>query len=158
MNGTLPIAFLLLLTQASSVALAKPKTVFEALEGFKGKWNIQAGGKSLPIEMTYDEGSKDSIVTEQFGKELSVFYRDGKNILMTHFCNAGNQPRLKLNDSNEPGKFEFVTFDVTNLKNADDPHVRRIIYRVRNEKQIELELVWKKGKSEESEKYVLSKK
>ena len=33
---------------------------------------------------------------EQFGKELSVFYRDGRSLLMTHFCNAGSQARLRL--------------------------------------------------------------
>ena len=75
--------------------------------------------------MTYEIGSKGSIVTEQFGKELSVFYRDGQGLLMTHLCNAGNQPRLRLRENGRPGIFEFEMFDITNLQSADADHVRQ---------------------------------
>ena len=91
--------------------------------------------------MIYDEGSKDSIVTEQFGKELSVIYKSGKNLSMIHFCNGGNQPRLELKDANGSGYFEFVMFDITNLKSPDSPYVRKIIYTVASEKRINLEIV-----------------
>ena len=92
------VGFLLFLTLAASAALGSSETAFETFKGFEGKWAIRSGQKTLPIEMTYEIGSKGSIVTEQFGKELSVFYRDGQSLLMTHFCNAGNQPRLRLRE------------------------------------------------------------
>jgi hypothetical protein len=131
---------------------------FEAFKSFSGTWSIQSGDKTLPFKMTYDTGSKDSIVTELFGKELSVFYRDGENLLMTHFCNAGNQPRLRLKESNRPGYFEFEMFDITNLKDLQvSAHVHRAIYQVIDDKRIKLELIWKKGKSEESENYILTR-
>jgi hypothetical protein len=69
--------------------------VFEAFKSLKGRWTIQSGGKTIATVMTCDIGSKDSIVTEQSGKELSVIHRDGQDLQITHFCNAGNQPRLK---------------------------------------------------------------
>jgi hypothetical protein len=108
-------------------------------------------------EMTYEIGSKGSIVTEQFGKELSVFYRDGQSLLMTHFCNAGNQPRLRLRENTRPGVFEFQMFDITNLQSADADHVERVVYRIIDDKTMDLEIVWKNGKSEESEKYTLTR-
>lgn len=37
----------------------------------------------------------------RYSKELSVIYRDGENLLLTHFCNAGNQPRLRLSHRSE---------------------------------------------------------
>ena len=137
-------------------AWASAEEALAVLKSFKGAWVIQSGEKTLPFKMTYDTGSKESIVTELFGKELSVFYRDGNNLLMTHFCNAGNQPRLKLKQGSHSGQLEFEMYDITNL---DDPtegsHVQRAVYNVVNDKRIELELVWSKGKSEKSEKYVL---
>jgi len=107
--------------------------------------------------MTYESGSKGSIVTEQFGKELSVFYRDGQSLLMTHFCNAGNQPRLRLRENTRPGVFEFQMFDITNVQSAGRDHVERVVYRIVDDKTIDLEIVWKNGKSEESEKYTLTR-
>ena len=151
------VRILLFLMLAASAAIGSSETAFETFKGFAGKWAIRSGQKTLPIETTYESGSKDSIVTEQFGKELSVFYRDGQRLLMTHFCNAGNQPRLQLRGNTQPGVFEFQMFDITNLPSADADHVETVIYRVVDDKTIDLEIVWQHGKSEESEKYTLTR-
>ena len=37
------------------------------------------------------------------------------------------------------------------------PHVERVVYRIIDDKTIDLEIVWKNGKSEESEKYALTR-
>jgi hypothetical protein len=149
------IGLLFLMVHSVFAALGSSETTFETFKSLQGKWSIQSQGKTLPIEMTYDVGSKGSIVTEQFGKELSVIYRDGESLWMTHFCNAGNAPRLRLKDSGQPRVMEFETFEVANLKSADAAHVERIIYRIVDDKKIDLEIVWLEGKSEKSEKYAL---
>ncbi|MBV9479584.1 MAG: hypothetical protein JO249_02380 [Acidobacteria bacterium] len=130
---------------------------FATFKSLNGRWAIESNGKTLPIEMRYEVGSKESIVIEQFGKELSVIYLDGENLLMTHFCNAGNQPRLRLKEGGQPGVLEFEMFDITNLKDASTPHVERIVYKVIDGSRMTLELFWKKGQSEESERYTLSR-
>ena len=141
---------------ASSVS-AGELTPFEVFQSLKGTWMIRAGDKALPFNMTYDVGSNGTIVTEQFGKELSVFYRDGDSFVMTHFCNRGNQPRLKLKPGSPPGRYEFDMFDITNLKVAPDAHVQRIIYEILDSTHMNLEIIWKKDAGEESEKYALTK-
>ena len=62
--------------------------------------------------MVYDIAYKGSIVTEQFGKQLSVFYQD---------------------------------------------HVQHVIYKILDEKKIDLEIVWEENSSRTSETYSLSK-
>ncbi|HXY08666.1 MAG TPA: hypothetical protein VEI52_12570 [Terriglobales bacterium] len=151
------VGFLLFLMLTASGAVESSETPFEIFKGFEGKWAIRSGQTTLSIEMTYESGSKGSIVTEQFGKELSVFYRDGQSLLMTHFCNAGNQPRLRLRENTRPGVFEFQMFDITNLQSADADHVEKVIYKIIDDKTIDLEVVWNNGKSEESEKYTLTR-
>ena len=136
---------------------AGEQTPFEVFKGLQGQWSIRAGDKTLPFHMTYDLGSNGSIVTEQFGKELSVFYSDGGSFVMTHFCNRGNQPRLKLKSGDPRGRYEFDMFDITNLKVSSEAHVQKIIYEILDPKQMNLEIIWKKGVGEESEKYVLTK-
>lgn len=143
---------------AASHASAEDLTPFEIFKSLKGTWMIQAGDKTLAFDMTYALGSNGTIVMEQFGKELSVFYSDAGNFVMTHFCNRGNQARLKLKSGGAPGRYEFEMLEITNLKEASDPHVQRIIYELLDSKHMNLEIIWKKESGEESEKYVLTKR
>jgi hypothetical protein len=154
--GLLPCA-MLLLTQGATTAIADSGGVFDVFKSLQGRWSIQSGGKTITTVMTYDVGSKDSIVTEQFGKELTVIHRDGQDLQMTHFCNAGNQPRLRLKKSRSPKLFEFAMFDITNLRKSDEPHVQKILYTIVDEKHMKLEIIWKTGGSSESEKYTLTR-
>jgi hypothetical protein len=89
--------------------------------------------------------------------QYNVVATRGQSLLMTHYCNAGNQPRLRLRENTRPGVLEFQMFDITNLQSADADHVERAVYRIIDDKTIDLEIVWKKGKSEESEKYTLTR-
>ncbi|WP_413574675.1 hypothetical protein ACLVWU_10635 [Bdellovibrio sp. HCB290] len=147
----------LLLTNISHAASDSTLDIFKSLAG---SWSIQdkVTGKILPFEMKYELGSRDSIVTEQFGKELSVFHQDKKDLLMTHYCNRGNQPRLKLLTGNDPTKIEFELVDITNLDTPDDPHVQKIVYWVLDSTHLDLEIIWQIGSQVKSEKYSLTKK
>ena len=152
----------LLVLALSGSAVASPPSVgeltpFEVFQSLKGAWTIRTGDNTLPFNMTYAVGSNGTIMTEQFGKELSVFYSDHGSFVMTHFCNRGNQPRLKLKADGPPGRYEFDMFDITNLKDISDAHVQKIIYEILDPKHINLEIIWKKGAGEESEKYALTR-
>lgn len=136
---------------------------FQQLQSMKGSWTIESEGKTLPIEMSYAEGSKGSIVSEQFGQELSVFYKDEADLFMAHYCNVGNQPRLKLNkEDSDHEKIVFDFFDVTNLSSPEASHIQKVIYKVLDSNKVSLELIWKKTKGKiiatESEKYLLTRK
>jgi hypothetical protein len=120
-----------------SVLFAGEQTPFEVFKGLQGRWSIRAGDKTLPFHVTYDLGSNSSVLTEASGKELSVFYSDKGNLLMTHFCNRGNQPRLKLKASSAARRYEFEMFDITNLEDPSDDHVHTIIYEIPDPQHIE---------------------
>jgi hypothetical protein len=61
----------------ATAAPASSSTAFELLKSFRGDWTILANGKPLSFPMHYAFASKDTVITEQFGKELSVFSHDG---------------------------------------------------------------------------------
>jgi hypothetical protein len=148
---------ILALSLLSSSSFADGKAALDLFKSLKGAWTIQENGKPLPIKMNYDLGSRDTVVMEQFGKELSVFYVDKNELLITHFCNRGNQPRLRLAKGKISNTYEFEMIDVTNLESQDDSHVQKIIYRVLDQMHIDLELVWKIGRQFKFEKYALIK-
>lgn len=60
---------------------------------------------------------------------LSVYHRDGDALLMTHYCAAGNQPRLraKIGKDNNELIFEFV--GGSNLNPAKDLHIHGGVIR-----------------------------
>jgi hypothetical protein len=147
----------LYLCAACTAILAGEQKPFDVFKSLQGEWAITAGDKSLPFHMTYSLGSNGSIVTEQFGKELSVFYNDKSDLSMIHFCNRGNQPRLKLKSGSAAGRYEFEMFDITNLKDPSADHVRAIIYEIPDSGHIHLRIIWKKGDGEESEEYALTR-
>lgn len=146
------IAFTGNLTHADSVS------TFDFFKSMKGSWNIFENGVLLPIEMTYALGSRDSIVEERFGRELSVFYIDKSDLLMTHFCNRGNQPRLKLIHGGQSDIFEFELVDITNLKSDSDPHVEKMRYKVIDSRRVDLQIIWRVGQDKRIEEYILQKK
>ena len=144
----------------SSVSIAQTNTVPSPLDSFKkleGTWSIQTGGKTLNIQVTYQLASKDTIVTEQFGRELSVFAMDGTALTMTHYCNVGNQPRLRLKPQNPHNVYEFDLVEVIRPRDAPADHVERLTYKFLSDKQIDLTIIWWHPSGEEIEHYVLER-
>ena len=130
---------------------------FATLKGLQGVWTIQAAGHEIATKMTYDIGSKGSIVTEEFGRELSVFSLDRGAVLMTHYCNAGNQPRLRLKQPHAAGVFDFAMTDITGLDDPNGAHVREVLYRVRDARTIDLTIFWANAGAGPPEAYTLSR-
>lgn len=51
-------------------------------------------------------------MAEQFGRELSVFSMDNGALTLTHFCNVGNQVRLRQRSGTAPDVYEFDATEV----------------------------------------------
>jgi hypothetical protein len=143
-----------------SLSVAQTNTVHSPLDSFKkleGTWSIQTGGKTLNIQVTYQLASKGTIVTEQFGRELSVFAMDGAALTMTHYCNVGNQPRLRLKPQSAQNVYEFDLLEVIRPMSAPADHVERVIYQFLNDKRIDLKIIWWHPSGEETEHYLLER-
>jgi len=59
---------------------------------------------------------------------LTVYHMDGENLMLTHYCMAKNQPRLRANTISADGKqitFEFL--DGTNLASRDVGHMDKVV-------------------------------
>lgn len=153
-KAILTIVFLMTSLQAFA---NKKVDDLEFFKSMKGSWSIKSGKKELPIKMTYDVGSRGNIVTENFGKELSVMSKDGEATILTHFCNRGHQSRLKLKSRSSKRKFVFEAFDLINIASKKDPHVHKIVYKPKSKSVVELNIVWKIDTKEKTEEYLLSK-
>ena len=139
------------------VSAARGGTVAPPLDSLKklqGTWSIQSDGKALRIQMTYLLASNDTIVTEQFGRELSVFALQDATLTMTHYCNVGNQPHLRVKQQTVPNVYEFELYELVSPEGAPPDHVEKIIYQFLSDRRIDLRIIWWHPSGSETEHYL----
>ena len=60
-------------------------------------------------------------------------------LVLTHFCGAGNQPRMRVTNVEEGGKrIAFEMYDITNLADADAYHSTRVDVVFLSETRVDL--------------------
>ena len=100
------------------------QAAFNRLKRLVGTWDEAEYGRVIEYRLT----GKGSALIEEFVGDppmTSVYHLDGDDLRMTHYCNAGNQPRMMaaLYES-DTLKFDFV--DVTNLSAPNAYHTRTL--------------------------------
>ncbi len=61
---------------------------------------------------------------------ISMFHMDGDRLLLTHYCSAGNQPRMAASLSPDGKSVTFNFVDATNLVAPHTGHMNRVIFSV----------------------------
>ena len=108
---------------------------FEKLKGLVGHWESEKSNMNkatLDLELT----SGGTAVLEKFhmvdnGKPVemtTLYYLDGDQVKLTHYCMAGNQPTMRGTYSPETKTLTFDFVSATNLKSADDGHMHHAVY------------------------------
>ncbi len=120
------LTLILLLVVASLMAWAGPaltaKQAFERLKTLEGTWEGKASG-DMDVKVVYKvTGAGSALIETQFpgtGHEMvTVYHLDGDQLVLTHYCAAGNQPSMKLKSSDA----NTLSFDFTkgsNMKPTD---------------------------------------
>ena len=90
-------------------------------------------------------GAGSALMETQFPGQphemVSVYHLDGKELRMTHYCAAGNQPRVKLDRANStPDELIFVFDGGSNLDPEKDMHIHGV--RIKFEKDGEVTSAW----------------
>jgi hypothetical protein len=115
--------------RAQDKAKAKPSQL-ESLKKLAGEWTgkglhsdhemdaavtykVTSGGTAL-VE-TLDPGGEHEMVT--------VYHQDGDNLVLTHYCMLGNQPRMKAEKSENAKKLVFQFAGAGNMQSDKDPHM-----------------------------------
>jgi hypothetical protein len=100
------------LVLAPTARAATPEQAFAQLKNLAGTWQ-QDGVDALKYEVI----SGGSAVAEYMDDMVTVYHLDHDRLLMTHYCSAGNQPRLELAaDATKPQELDFRFLDITNLE------------------------------------------
>ncbi len=98
---------------------------FKRLQQLEGVWEGQSSDGKI-LRLIYQVASKKSVVIEFYrhyylGEEMddemvTVYHLDGEELVLTHYCTLGNQPRMKAALSpSEPNVIRFEYKGATNL-------------------------------------------
>jgi hypothetical protein len=109
---------------------------FAQLRTLVGHWEEQKSSESkstLDIELT----AGGTALLEKFrmveqGKPvemITMYYLDGSQVKLTHYCEAGNQPTMRGTYAPETKTLTFDFESATNLKSANDGHMHHAIYK-----------------------------
>lgn len=103
---------------------------FEQLKTLAGEWTMpDSDGDGTPDgHVSYKVISVGSVVMETLFPDsphemVTMYHMDGEDLLVTHYCAAGNQPRLKARQTDDAHKVEFAFKDGTNMDPATDMYM-----------------------------------
>ena len=129
-------ATLIIMLSASFVAAGSDAhKTFDQLKGLEGNWaGTNSQGQPLQVTFRLTAGGS-ALMSEIVGHDpdkhgpenmITMFHMDGDRLVMTHYCGAGNQPRMKVVSSDaKTVSFEF--FDGTNI-GPGDGHMQHVTF------------------------------
>jgi hypothetical protein len=110
--------------------------VFERLKALAGTWQGRStrGWTDRVTIQVIAAGSAvlfDSFDAHPNERMLTLVHPDGERLLLTHYCVAGNQPRLVLSQVEEDGRLlRFRFLDGGNLPSRDRGHMDSLALRL----------------------------
>lgn len=139
---------------------------FEKLKALAGAWEGKAGhGDALgPASVRWETISAGTAVMETLfpGTEhemRSVYFMDGGDLVLTHYCAMGNQPRMRLSPASTERELAFEFAGGTNLDPAKDVHIHSGKITIVGPDALEAEwTVWGGGKQTGANRFVLARK
>jgi len=115
---------------------------FEKIKRLDGDWRARST-KGWRERLQYRVIAKGSAVTSQSAPDanaatqesdsptspmLTVFYVDGDRLLLTHYCEAGNQPRMVATSVTDAGRtIHFSFLDATNMASPAAGHMHSVV-------------------------------
>ena len=107
------------------------KTAFARIKKLAGEWKVQGGddhhGKDGKVIYKVTAAGSALMETQFPGSShemVTVYHLDGDDLKATHYCAAGNQPRLKLDRKmSSTDSYTFVFDGGTNLDVDKDMHI-----------------------------------
>ena len=131
---------------------------FDKMRTLVGIWKLRNAQtpNAAAFRISYRMISRDTAIVETFGDPAkqtteTIYHRDGQHLMATHYCAQGNQPRLRLQESNTTAKtLVFIFFDATNLASERDSHLVRLRFDFVDAEHLKREEVYSQGGTEES--------
>ncbi len=147
-----------MLVLAAVMAAGQSQSSFDRLKTLAGMWQ----GKSpegQTVKVLYRVTSNGSALMSEMQTEdmVTMFHMDGDRLLMTHYCGAGNQPRMQGAVSPDGKTYTFNFVDATNLATPETGHMHRLVLTLVDANHQTQEWTFKEKGKEMTEKFSLER-
>ncbi|MBV8199018.1 MAG: hypothetical protein JOZ15_00185 [Acidobacteria bacterium] len=100
---------------------------FDHLKSLAGNWEAKTPDGKVE-KVTYEVDAAGTAVVERLQPEgespmVTVYYPDGSQVMMTHYCTLGNHPRMRTAGAATGDSLSFAFVDATNMKSENDAHM-----------------------------------
>ena len=132
-------------TPAKKGAPSKAQPALDKLKKLAGEW-VYAGGENRgQLAVRYTVASGGSVVMESLfpgtdHEMVTVYHLDGDKLMMTHYCAAGNQPRMHAEPATD--KLVFTCTGGSNMTESDG-HMHAMTLTFIDDDHIKEEWTWK---------------
>lgn len=120
---------------------------FDTMRSLAGEWNgtmdngatltntIRLVSNGTAVEETFSNAHDTQMVT--------LYTSDGDKLAMTHYCSAGNQPRMETPPLKTGDKeFPFTMTGITNLSKPDEGHMAALTMKVEDKNHFTEAWTW----------------
>ncbi len=130
----------------------------ERLKKLAGTW-VAADASGKPTEQVVSvikitaggSAVQETLFPGQPLEMVSIYHLDGADLLMTHYCVLGNQPRMKADPASPPNQIRFRFAGGSNLDPAKDMHMHEGTLTFVDDDHIEFAgVAWEGGKPAET--------
>jgi hypothetical protein len=155
---------ILLTLAAAAAAQTKAHPGFDRMRTLVGEWegkNSRGGMVRVSYALTSgDSALMETITPERESAMVTMYHLDGDRLMMTHYCGAGNQPRMRAGQAAPDAReIAFTFLDITNLPISGAGHMAGLTVTWQSKDRITQVWTWReKGKPDTQEKFELARK
>jgi hypothetical protein len=107
---------------------------FDKLKTLAGSWEATLDGKPMHVSLRVTSMG-NALMHEMTGggrpdDPITMFHMDGDRLFLTHYCDAGNQPRMVATVSPDGKTFTFDFVDATNLLSSQEGHMQHVVFNI----------------------------
>lgn len=110
---------------------------FEKMKTLAGEWDgVKPDGQK--VGLSYEITAAGSAVVETLmpvnePRMVTVYHMDGDRLMMTHYCSAGNQPRMEAElTGGDVKQIDFRLHDITNLTDSSPGHMEKLTLKFKD--------------------------
>lgn len=126
--------FILLLAATAALAQSSAKKEFDQIRSLQGEW-VGKNQQGMDVAVGFRETAGGSAILSEIrghGPEnmISMIHMDNDRLMMTHYCGAGNQPRMVAASSPDGKSITFTFIDATNLSGPKAGHMEKVVFTI----------------------------
>ena len=141
------------------------KAALERLKQLAGEWRGTVAEDGSPMGVVYEVTAGGTAVMERMfpgspHEMMTLYHLDGGDLVLTHYCAGGNQPRMRLVESSgtDPVELRFDYAGGTNIDAAKDSHMHSARMSIKGPDALESEwTAYAKGKPAGAHKFVVAR-